>query len=92
MCIRDSGKTKSKQGRMADALALGGDEGRDKLRYCLLYTSSVFGEPVDTKIDRFYNIVERELISGHFVFRDAPNVIRKKLPYISDFLLHGSWF
>ena len=26
------GKTKSKQGRMADALALGGDEGRDKLR------------------------------------------------------------
>ena len=26
------GKTKSKQGRMADALALGGEEGRDKLR------------------------------------------------------------
>ena len=25
-------ETKSKQGRMADALALGGDEGRDKLR------------------------------------------------------------
>ena len=26
------GKKKSKQGHMADALALGGDEGRDKLR------------------------------------------------------------
>ena len=57
-----------------------------------LVSHSVFGEPVDTKIDRFYNIVERELSSGHFVFRDAPNVIRKKLPYISDFLLHGSGF
>ena len=29
MCERDE---ESKQGRMADALALGGDEGRDKLR------------------------------------------------------------
>ena len=28
-CVRDN---ESKQGRMADALALGGDEGRDKLR------------------------------------------------------------
>ena len=28
-CERDE---ESKQGRMADALALGGDEGRDKLR------------------------------------------------------------
>ena len=29
-CSTKVGKTKSKQGRMADALALGGDEGRDK--------------------------------------------------------------
>ena len=29
MCSNDE---ESKQGRMADALALGGDEGRDKLR------------------------------------------------------------
>ena len=41
-------------------------------------------------IDGFDNIVEREFRSSHFIFRDAPDVIRDEFPYIGDFLLHSS--
>ena len=52
----------------------------------------VFSKSVDTEIDGFDNIVEREFRSSHFIFRDAPDVIRDEFPYIGDFLLHGSEF
>ena len=47
-------------------------------------------EAVDAEIDRFDDIVYRELGAGVFAFRDPPDIIGNEFPYIGETLIHRS--
>ena len=52
--------------------------------------NAVFVEAADAEIDRFDDIVYRELGAGDFAFRDPPDIIGNEFPYIGETLIHRS--
>ena len=50
---------------------------------------TVFREAVDTEVNGFNDVINRKFGSGHFVLRDAPDIISDEFPYIGYFFLHG---
>ena len=51
--------------------------------------NTVFGETVDAEINGFDDIVNREFSFGYLIFRDTPDVIGDKFPYICYSFIHG---